>query len=423
MKWISHISLILVFISLAALAALPYMDTIRQKWNRFQEAWELVNRTSSNSEEVETPQPEKDEPVIPARTRSILLPDTESTETDSPPVKNEDPFLAEARRRAREDPAAAMAWLQTEAIGKDRLRGMLEVVALWAAQDAESALLWLESNAPGLARIETLNSGIELWSQQDPAAAAMWIDGMANDGSKLAAAKTLAANWASQNPGDASKWVEQLPSGNLRSAAAEALIESWAAIDPKAATIWAFSEAEFNGDSELFNQSIEHYAEANPVEAEQLLRAVTEAHEVPGSVDAYVRTKAEDNPAEAIDWYTSLDANDPLNQPENIGIILQEWGRTDSVAASEWLSKAESGPKRDAAIVGFTESMVEFDPEVAAAWSVSITDPKVRDKNLEKTIQKWAETQPQQALNWVQQQTTLEPEQQNNLIRNITTYK
>ena len=91
-----------------------------------------------------------------------------------------------------------MQWLQSEFTGPERLRGMLEVVAVWAADDSENALLWLESNAQGLARLETLNSGIELWSQQDPTAAATWVEGMANDGSKVTAATVLAATWAHQ---------------------------------------------------------------------------------------------------------------------------------------------------------------------------------------------------------------------------------
>jgi hypothetical protein len=400
MKWLGRISIILAFISLATLTALPYLEPVRQKWERFKAAWELVNSNSPLAEEIDADLPESEKPAT-VRERSILLPDTNSVETSLSSTENEDPFLSEARRRARENPEAAMAWLQTEAAGKDRLRGMLEVIALWAAEDAENALLWLESNAQGVARIEALYSGIELWSQQDPVAAASWIDGMVNDGSKLSAARTLAANWVNQNPEDASKWVSQLPPGNLRSSTAEALVESWATADPKAAAIWAFSEAEFNGDVELFNQSIQYYAEADPEEAGQLLRAVTEAHEAPGSVDAYVRTLAQQDPVEAISWQAKLSPEDPLNQPENLETILQEWSRTDSVAASTWLSEVQPGPQRDAAIVGFTTTISEFDPEVAVAWSNSISDPNKRVETLKRSIQSWTETQPEQAREWV----------------------
>ena len=56
---------------------------------------------------------------------------------ESPPlVLSTDPLIVEARRRAEEDPEAAMLWLQSQNPGADRLRAMLEVVAMWAADDS-----------------------------------------------------------------------------------------------------------------------------------------------------------------------------------------------------------------------------------------------------------------------------------------------
>lgn len=413
MKWIGRSALVFALISLAALAALPYLEPVREKWDRFREAWERANTPTPSVVEPTETVTEQPGAAIAGRERSILLPPDESDTLS--PQKNEDPLLVEARRRAKEDPAAAMVWLQTEASGKDRLRGMLEIVALWAAEDAENTLLWLESNAQGLARLETLHSGIELWSQQDPTAAADWINGMANDGSKLTAAKTLAANWVSQNPEEASQWVGQLPTGSLRSATAEALVESWASTDPKAAAIWAFSEAEFDGDVELFNQSIQLYTEADPEEAGQLLRAVTEAHEAPGSVDAYVRTLAQEDPEEALNWQTGLSPEDPLNRTGNLQTIMEEWSRTDSVAASGWLNDAAPGPQRDAAIIGFVETMSKYEPEAAAAWSNNISDPNQRVEILTRSVQTWTANDPEEALKWLNS-SELEPGLRSSLI-------
>ena len=63
MKWIGRISLILILISLTALAALPYLDTIRKKWDHFQKAWELVNSDPAKIEEIEKESPDSEEPV------------------------------------------------------------------------------------------------------------------------------------------------------------------------------------------------------------------------------------------------------------------------------------------------------------------------------------------------------------------------
>ena len=414
MRWIFRSCLTLAFVGLATLAVLPHTDTIREEWNHLRQTWEIV-RNGETIQATEPTEPKQPNPKSD-RGRTVLKPTDPQPDTHS--AANNDPFLAEARRRAKDDPESAMDWLQVQSLSQDSLRGMLEIVAVWAAEDSEGALLWLESNAQGLARHTTIQSGMELWAQQDPTAAATWIEGMANDGSKVTAAKALAANWATQNPSETSQWVEQLPAGSLRNEAASALVESWSAADPEAAAIWALSEAEFHGNKALLNLSIQQYAQANPDEAEQFLRSVNEAYEAPEAIETYVRTRAQDNPTEAMDWLSALPATDPLNLPQSSEVIMQEWSRTDSVAASTWLNDAATGPQRDAAIVGFTTTMLDFDPEAAAAWSNTISEPNQRVEQLNRAILNWSHAQPHQALQWVKD-AELEPDLRNALASQI----
>jgi len=416
MRWIFRSLLTLAFIGLATLAVLPHTDTIRDEWQHLRETWEIV-RSGKASQSSETNQPGNTPPKSD-RGRTVLKPSPVDRPLVAESVADNDPFLTEARRRAQDDPESAMAWLQVQSLSQDSVRGMLEIVAVWAAEDSESALLWLESNAQGLARHTTIQSGMELWAQQDPTAAATWIDGMANDGSKVTAAKALAANWASQNPDEAAQWVEQLPAGSLRNDAASALLESWAATAPEAAAIWALTEAEYQGHTELLNLSIQHYTKADPAEAEQFLRSVNEAYEAPTAIETYVRTRARTNPMEAMEWQIQLPQTDPLNHPKNSEVIMQEWSRTDSVAASTWLNTATAGDQRDAAIVGFTTTMLDFDPEAAAAWSNTISEPSQRVEQLSRTILNWSDSQPQQALQWVQE-AELEADLRNALASQI----
>jgi len=399
MHWIFRSLLTLAFVGLATLAVLPHTDTLRNEWQHLRETWEIVRSRapSQSTAAVES----SNTPGTSDRGRTVHKPAPAGRAFIAKSAADNDPFLTEARRRAQDDPESAMAWLQVQSLSQDSVRGMLEIVAVWAAEDSESALLWLESNAQGLARHTTIQSGMELWAQQDPSAAATWIGGMANDGSKITAAKALAANWAGQNPNEASQWVEQLPAGSLRNDAASALLESWAATDPEAAAIWALTEAEYHGNTDLLNLSIQHYTQANPAEAEQFLRSVNEAYEAPAAIETYVRTRAQTNPMDAMEWQIQLPPTDPLNDPKNSEVIMQEWSRTDSVAASTWLNDAATGDQRDAAIVGFTTTMLDFEPEAAAAWSNTISEPDQRIVQLNRTILSWSHTHPHEALQWV----------------------
>jgi hypothetical protein len=394
MRWLFRIALIFCILGLTTLVVIPYLPTLREyaelafgAWSGEAEAAPLIAKPTS-TEETNTPPPPR---------RAVIVP---PTALDGPSTAT-DPLLQEARRLAETDPAAAMAWLQTQANGPERLRGMLEVVALWAAEDSENAMLWLESNAQGIARLETLNSGVALWAEQDPTAASEWIDGMAYDSSKIEAAKALAGQWVTSSPDDAAAWVGTLPIGALRTEASSALVKSWAQVDPEQATVWALSEAEFNGRTELLNLSIQQYARNQPTEAEQFVRELTEAYEAPDAVETYIKTRAENDPADAMNWQSQLPDQDPLNQPENARIIMQEWSRTDSVAASGWLSGQPAGPERDAAIIGFNSTMLDFEPEAAVAWANFISEPQSRSDQLTESIRTWAKTQPRDALDWV----------------------
>ncbi len=198
MRWLYRVFLLLTIIGLAILAVQPYLPKIEREVAHFYDTWKSIREGRGLEVINEDPEPKAVKAPV-TRGRSLITPELPHLETlKAEPAK--DSFILEARRRAKQDPTAAMDWLQSQHSGSERLRGMLEVVALWAAEDSESALLWLESNAQGLARLETLNNGVELWAERNPTEASQWIDGMANDGSKAIAAKALAAKWVLAEP-------------------------------------------------------------------------------------------------------------------------------------------------------------------------------------------------------------------------------
>ena len=399
MRWLFRISLTLAFLGLTLLAAWPYLPQLQKEWQLLVRTWEQVRAGESSQAEAVRATTEA-EPSS-RRTRKVITPDQITEKTPLASEIKFDPFLAEARRRAEADPEAAMQWLQLQSTGSERLRGMLEVVALWAAEDSESALLWLESNAGGLARLETLNSGIELWAETDPLAAAAWIDGMANDGSKLSAAKSLAGKWVREAPEAASAWVSGLAPGPIRDNAAAALVNAWAEIQPEAANIWAFAEAEFNRDDTLLVEAIHRYTSQSPAEAEAFLRQMAKAYAAPDVLAGHVLARAEQDPAATAEWLSQLPSGDLFHSAQYATGLMQVWAETDSIAASQWLSEQSPGEQRDAAIFGFSESIQRFEPEAAAAWANTIDDPDQRLMRLEASLRSWAQAQPVEASQWI----------------------
>jgi len=416
MRWLFRISLTLAFLGLACLAVWPYLPKVAREAEIFYATWQKMREGKPAETGVDTSEPTPAKPTAD-RGRNLISPD--QLLAKAPGIAaTDDSFILEARRRAKEDPTAAMEWLKSQHSGSERLRGMLEVVALWAAEDSESALLWLESNAQGLARIETLNNGVELWAERNPTAAAEWIDGMANDGSKATAAKALAAKWVQSEPEAAVKWVAGLPDGPIRKEATQALAESWIQQDAKAASIWAFSEAEFNGNYDLLGETIREFSKQSPEEAEAFVRDMAEADYSPIALASHVLGRAEDDPAGTAKWLATMSPDDPIYSAEYANGLMQVWAESDSIAASEWLSEQPKGAQRDAAIYGFSETIQQFEPAAAAAWANTIDDPDRRIMRLTESVSQWARTRPKEALDWVKT-AELEPAVRTHLANQI----
>ena len=66
---------------------------------------------------------------------------------------------------------------------------------------------------------------------------------------------------------------------------------------------------------------------------------------------------------------------------------MEEWSRSDSVAASDWLSQQSNGPRRDAAIAGFAQAMIDYEPQAVAEWVNTLSNPEARVTALENSIQ------------------------------------
>jgi hypothetical protein len=325
------------------------------------------------------------------------------------PSRPADPFLAEIRRRTREDPEAALAWLQETIDGPRRLQGMLEVVALWAARDSEAALLWLESHAEGIARLESLQAGIRLWSEGDPATAAEWIRGMASDGSKAAAARALAGHWGARDPGAAGPWVRSLPTGPVRQSAAAALVEAWMAKEPEKAVRWALREAADAATPGLIDEAVARYAEHDPGGALAFAGTLSDPAAASRAARAYVGTGAQQFPSETARWIAGLRPGDPLYLDSHPSDLMREWAVSDSVAASAWLADQPEGALRQSAAAAFTAAILPYEPAAAAEWSNSLADPGLRVDYLEQSVRAWAARDGEAAAEWIAE-TELEPQ-------------
>ena len=148
MRCFLRFSLLVAFSGVAALVVWPFLPKIHKEALNFYKAWEVVKEATENtavsSNQEEEVQRENGLDSLSEKQARRKLAEPKAINESPPLMLSTDPLIVEARRRAEVDPEAAMLWLQSQNAGASRLRGMLEVVAIWAANDSESTLLWLE---------------------------------------------------------------------------------------------------------------------------------------------------------------------------------------------------------------------------------------------------------------------------------------
>ena len=84
-----------------------------------------------------------------------------------------------------------------------------------------------------------------------------------------------------------------------------------------------------------------------------------------------------------------------------LGGAINYWAASNLAAAGEWI-KGLSGPARDEALGAYSYNLLRKDPNAAAAWAATISDPKIRDKSLNGIATFWLNKDPAAASAWIQ---------------------
>ena len=153
----------------------------------------------------------------------------------------------------------------------------------------------------------------------------------------------------------------------------------------------------------MINQVVEKFTRVAPGKAEAYIRnnPMADAVLYENYITGYIETRAAEDPAGTAEWFQNLPKGDPFQNTISATRLMQTWTETDSIAASAWLSELPLSLERDAAIVGFAETIQQFEPEAAASWANTLSDPTQRSEQLIISIRKWARAQPKATLEWV----------------------
>lgn len=135
---------------------------------------------------------------------------------------------------AREDPRAAVAWVDSFARPQDRQEAVRYAVAGWGMIDPEGAAKYLDRapDVPG----EWVATLVREWAYSDPLAAGEWTNSLERN--KEAAVGELIRKWIPNDPEAASAWLAEQPAGPAKDSGIEHLIRVIGQTDQEAAMEW-----------------------------------------------------------------------------------------------------------------------------------------------------------------------------------------
>jgi len=137
------------------------------------------------------------------------------------------------------------------------------------------------------------------------------------------------------------------------------------------------------------------------------------------AVEAAVSGWAQGDPAGLAEF--SLNLSSPSDRTEALQTALREWVQLNPKAASEWIDKFDPKPELDAGAVAVAlhPDVLSKQPEIAASWAESITDPELRSKTLANVLKEWAAKDAAAALAHARISTVLLPAEREALMTEL----
>lgn len=306
-------------------------------------------------------------------------------------------------------PVRAMA----KAEGEQALRWAYELPDSTAARAARRAVvdeLVLSEPRGTMVRIEALPTGVtrdELlvhaagtWGRRDPDAAIGWLRQRPDGELKPRLISSVGFEVAHSRPHRALEVAEMLPEGRNRWLLFSAIGQTWVAVDSKAALAWAGKlpageprDAAFAGIDTGYGVPVQ--------------RRMTNA---PGSRGirsrggaATVALEKEANSPDFAAWLATQSKK--MTREEAILEYVRQRGAAQPASVGPLIESLPMGATRQQASAIFVEGLLISSPGEAARWVRSLPRSERTDELVEKTARRWMVTNPDAAVDFVEQST------------------
>ena len=273
------------------------------------------------------------------------------------------------------DPEGALSYASNSLNAKSEKRfGISEALAGWAVRDEKAAIAWAQANHSGQKKGDNplLVGIVKGLMETDLDAANRLFLSLPTGTARWQASSLLAERFAKQDPQKAIQWAKNYPSDDprMRETVLGQIGAKLSRQDLEATANWAKSMAPEPGADRVTENLIAQWASRDP-----------EA---------------------AAEWTNNLTNKE--RKRHAMAELSGRWALTDPVATAEWLNTQPLSPQLDPAIANFVSRIQGRNPEGAAGWAQSISDPSMRKEALDRALDAWLQTDPTKAEAWIKQQ-------------------
>ncbi len=249
--------------------------------------------------------------------------------------------------------------------------------------------------------LDAVASSLRQWARQDPAAALAWVKANEKEHPEIAdedARRNIIAGAALTDPALALQLMGEIKLDDPEAAIA-AVVETADGPDKRTAVINALRDhladlsATVDG-KEAMTEALESMGRDLSNEDFDCVTAwMQDAAMTPAEAAAFAGGLSWFNTREDtgkwIDW---MARNLPEKEArDGADTLIGQWTQEDYLAAGNWLAAAPEGSAKDAAVATYATTVAEYEPHVAVQWALRLPEGEERKTTLESIYREWPE--------------------------------
>jgi hypothetical protein len=231
-------------------------------------------------------------------------------------------------------------------------------------------------------------SAIAGWATADPMSARNWAEKLEEGQAKEDIIVGLLDGWAIADHESASRYIEARPRTQARNRARQMLLERALMTGGiPAAQSW-FSTINGEGDNTMYKQLAFDELTTRMLDHDpKAVAAYIQEHDGQNhargrAIRNTARKLATANPAEAIEFVTSLEGLRPGQRTGSYSDIIHEWAQVDPGAAGNWLNEQADHSRHDVMVNRYISSIADIEPATALQWAGTIENDNRRRNSL-----------------------------------------